>query len=311
LNSSVTQIDAIEYFRGQLAAMAYVSSSDGHEVHILRIRNAFERAGILHKFRYSLNILNLLREVQTLSGGYFFPTPLRYVPLGGQAIIVGPTPTRELQRHFYGVTRMGHARVIAQSDAKGLPIQELDNWLGLHVQDSVAWSEAQVAEAENGMGTTISPRNVQYFRMGTARSTLGEINIPVWADTPLSSMQLKGVSVCRERLGRDCYRYFFGRVKGERLVAESSTPLEVARLCSGFAALMGRPITVMIDSRNTESVIYAPASLPRPERQLILALGSRDMSLTGKAYRVTDDSYVFQISARLKRLGCEVRKING
>lgn len=303
--------DAVEYARGQLSAMAYLSATATREVHILRLRNSFDRAGIVHKLRYSLWVLDLMREAQELRGGYWFPTPLRAVPLDGKAILVGSAPTRELQRHFSGVARAGYARVLAQSDARGLPIQELDDWLGLHVQDSIAWSEAQIAEAQRGLGPTISPGNIQFFSVRTSRSTCGYITIPEWTDSPMSPMKLKGMFLCRERLGHYSFRYFFGKVEGQSIVAESSTPLDVARLCSGFAALMGRPITVTIHSRNAESIIKIPGNLPRPERQLILALGARDMSLQGKAYRVRNDIFVSLIAARLKHLGCEVRGING
>lgn len=308
----VTQIDSIEYLRGQLAAMAYVSSSDAHEVHILRLRSAFEQAGIVRKLRYSLGVLNLMSEVQGIGNGYWFPTPLRIIPIDDEkGIIVGPASTLELQRHFNSVLRAGYARVISLSDTRDLPIQKLTDWLGLQVQNSMAWAEAQITEAHRCLRPTISPANVQYFDVKTARSKTGIVTIPAWTDTSSSSMQLKGMFLCRDRLSRDSFRYFFGKIEGKYVVAESPTPLDVARLCSGFAAHLGRPITVTIDSRKTETIIHIPGNLPRPERQLILALGLRDVSLTGMAYRVFDDTFVSLIAAKLEYLGCEVRKING
>jgi hypothetical protein len=225
-NPPGTVIDPIEYLRGQLAAMAYVSSTSAREVHILRLRNAFEQAGFVYKLRYSLSVLNIMREVQKLSDGYWFPTPLRIIPIGDEkGIIVGPASTQELQRHFCGVSRAGYARVLALSVLDGLdfPIQKLDDWLGLQVQDSMAWAEAQLTEAHRCLKLTISPAKVQYFDVKTARSKTGNITIPAWTDTPSSSMQLKGMFLCRERLGRDSFRYFFGKAEGRCVVAESST----------------------------------------------------------------------------------------
>lgn len=302
-----TQIDSIEYLRGHLAAMAYVSPSDAHEVHILRLSNAFERAEIVHKLRYSLGALNLMREVQKLGDGYWFPTPLRIIPINDEkTIIVGPASTHELRRHFPCVLRAGYARVLALSDARDLPIQELDDWLGLQVQNSIAWTEAQIIEAHRSLRPTISPEKVQYFGVKTLLSNSGNITIPVWTDSPQSSMQSKGMFLCRER-----YRYFFGGVKGKTVV-ESPVPLDVVtRLCFGFAAVMGNPITVTIDPRNACSIIHIPGNLPRPEMRLVLALGVLDMSLPDKTYRVFDDTFVSLIAAKLEHLGCEVRKING
>jgi hypothetical protein len=304
--------DAIEYCRGQLSAMAYVSPSTAREVNSKRLRIAFERAGIAHKLRFALWVLDFMREVQKLGDGYWFPTPLRIVPIEGQAIIVGVAGTSELQRHFPSVKRAGYARVLFGTDIHGLPTQQLDNWLGLRVLDSVAWCEAYFADARDKLAPTISPGNIQFFNVRTTRSTYGDIAVPEWVDVPQPSMQLKGIFLCRERLGRDSFRYFLGKVEGKSLLAESPIPYEgMARLCCGFAARMGKPITVTVISCNEDFIIYTPGNLPRSERQLILALGVRDRGLKGMAYRVCDDKFVSLIAAKLKNLGCEMRRING
>jgi len=251
-----------------------------------------------------------MREAQELGSGYWFPTPLRIVPIDGQAIVVGPSPTHELQRHFHGLTRAGYARVIPQPEARALPIHELDDWLGLDIVDSVAWSEAQLANAQAGMGPTISSASVQYFSIRTTRLPFGNIASPAWTDDPRSTViGRQTVVLCRERLAPERFRYFLGRLEGSRLVAEAPAPKDVARLLFGLAALAGRPFTVAVGLSEVESVIHIPANLPRPERQLTLALGVRDLSLPEKVYRMRSDTFVSLIVARLQRLGCEVRSI--
>jgi len=311
-NPPGTIIDAIEYCRGQLSAMAFVSPSTAREVNSKRINIAFERAGIAHKLRYALWVLDFMREVQKLGDGYWFPTPLRIVPIEDQIIVVGPTSTSELQRHFPSVKRAGYARVLARRDIHGLPTQHLDNWLGLQVPDSVAWCEAYFADAKIKLVPTISPENIQFFNVRTAHSTYGDIAIPEWIDVPQPSMQFKEIFLCRERLGRDSFRYFLGKVEGKNLLSELPIPYEVvARLCCSFAARMGKPITVTVALCNEDFIIYTPSNLPQSERQLILALGVRDRMLKGMAFRVCDDKFVSLIEAKLKNLGCEVRRING
>jgi len=303
-------IDAIEYGRGQLAALTYVSGTSAREVHVLRLRSSFNRARIAHKLRYSLSVLELMREVQELEGGYWFPTPLRVVPINEQALLIAPVPTRELQRHFRGVTRAGYARSLRDPDAPALPTQELDEWLRLDVRDSVAWSDAQIANARAGMGPTISSGNVQFFSLVNARLPFGTTTSPAWIDDPrfgLSSQ--KGVVLCRERAGGEYVRHFLARVEGARVVAEGPTPRDVARMQFGLAALAGKPITVTIVSREGESVFHFPTSLPRPERQLMLALGVRDLSLPGKAYRVRGAPFISVVRETLAGLGCEVRAV--
>jgi len=247
-----------------------------------------------------------MREVQKLGNGYWFPTPMRIIPIDDEkGIIVGPASTCELQHHFGSVIRAGYARVLLLSDARDLPIQKLDDWLGLNVEDTIAWTKDMLLEADNNLKETILPENVQYFGVRTIRSNLGNITIPVWTDNTQSSLQSKGMMFCRER-----QRYFFVKTQGR--VFESHVAINVVgRLCFGFAALMGNPITVTIERSDLVSVIHIPGNLPRPERQLILALGTRDLSLPGVAYRVFDDTFVSLIATKLKHLGCEVRRING
>jgi hypothetical protein len=38
-------VDAIEYGRGQLAALTYLTATTAREIHILRLRSSFDRAG--------------------------------------------------------------------------------------------------------------------------------------------------------------------------------------------------------------------------------------------------------------------------
>ncbi len=307
VNSSCWPIDAIEYGRGKLAALSYISATSAREVHVLRLRNSFELAGIPHKLRYALGVMNLMREAQELERGFWFPTPLRIVPIDAQAIIVGVVPTNELQRHFQRVTRAGYARVLPQEDAQPLPHQELDNWLGLKIRDSVAWSEMQIEEAQASMGPSIHSGNAQFFTVTTKRSSLGITTYPRWADTPSSSLAAHGVVLCRERIGRESFRHFLGRVKGERLVAESLRPRDPVRIQFGLAALSGKPITVSVITHGGNSTFHIPTNLPRAEHQLMVALGIREMSAVGKAYRVSGGAFVELIAARLRSLGCEVR----
>jgi hypothetical protein len=79
----------------------------------------------------------------------------------------------------------------------------------------------------------------------------------------------------------------------------------VARVIFGFSALVDNPISVIIFTKNGESVFHIGANLPRPEWQLLLALGVRD----GKGFRVQCELFVTIIAERLRRLGCLIRTI--
>lgn len=300
-------IDAVEFGRGQLAALTYLTPTDAREVHILRLRSSFDRAGIAHKLRYALNVISLMREVQDIGNGYWFPTPLRVVPMGGQSILVGPLPTHELRRHFSNVIRAGYARVCGPSDPTMLPKQDLDAWLGLERNDTVTWIESNLRKGREEMGPTILSGSVQFFSVETTRHTLGSFVKPVWRNDLNSALMVEDdVVLCRERVTREYFRYFLGRVTGARLVAEGPIPRDTIRVQFGFAALCGKPLTITVTERDNDYIFRIPIGLPRGERQLMLALGVRDMSFPGKVYRVRKE-FVSLIEATLQRLGCEMR----
>lgn len=311
VNLTGISLDAIEYGRAQLAALTYLETTAAREVHILRLRNAFERAGIVHQLRYSLHVLNLMREAQELGGGYWFPTPLRFVPANEHAIVVGPISTRELQRHFPSATRAGYARVCQRVDIGSVPNQNLHDWLGLTEIDSVAWTESQVKSAKSRIGPTLPSGIAEYLAIESKRTLSISIRRGVWVnDLRASYLVSHGLVLCRERLGPERFRYFFGIVEAGRLIAEAPVHEDVTRLQFGLAALVGMPYTVAVSSRDGHSIIHLPPSMPRPERQLVFALCTRDYSFPEKAYRVHNETFTELIIARLKGLGCEVRSVN-
>lgn len=304
-------IDAVEYGRGQLAALSYRSANEAGDVHVLSLRNAFERARITHKFRYAFGVIGLMREAQELRGGYWFPTPLRIVTIGEQVIVVGSVPTCELRRHFRSISRAGFARVLPEAEGQQLPRQPLDEWLELDATDAVSWAHSQLVSARAALSPTVSPMTVEFFDVRPRRSRFGWVMHPRWACSIKGQVrEWQGMVLCRERRGRDLFRYFLGTVESDRLVAEAFSPPDATRMMFAFAALAGTPITVEICADARSSVFEIPSSLPRAERQLILALGVREPSPTGKAYRVRGEVLVSLIAGKLQSLGCELRSRN-
>ena len=296
------QIDIVEYVRGQFSSLSYINDKTAREVHVLQIRKTFERVGLENKLRFALKVLDLMREAQNLGNGYWYPTPLRVVPTDDLAILVSTLPTHELQRHFDGVKREGYARVLPRTESLDFPQQLLDDWLGLDIGDSALWCERQIKIALADMKPTIPSGSVQFY---TARSS-GITTEPQWVNEPQSCLTWQeDIVLCRERIAAEYYRYFFGRALGSKLNAEGPTLKNVRRVIFGFSALVGKPISVIIVTKNGESVFRMAAIPPRPEWQVLLALGVRD----GKVFRVRCEAFVPIIAERLRRLGCLIRTI--
>jgi hypothetical protein len=213
-----SSIDIVEYVRGQFSSLSYINEITAREVHVLRLRKTFERAGIENKLRFALKVLDLMREAQNLSNGYWYPTPFRVVPINDLAILVSSLPTQELQRHFEGVIREGYARVIPLTESLDFPRQLLDDWLGLDVGDSVLWCERQIKIALADMKPTIPSSSVQFYTTRSVRSFFGKTTEPQWVNGPQSCPAWqKNIVLCRERIAAEYYRYFFGKVLGTRL----------------------------------------------------------------------------------------------
>ena len=156
------------------------------------------------------------------------------------------------------------------------------------------------------MKPTIPSGSVQFYTTRSVRSFFGETTEPQWVNRPQHCLAWQeNIILCRERIAAEYYRYFFGKVFGTRLINEGPTLKNVSRVIFGFSALMGNPISVIIVTKNGESVFRIATNLPRPEWQLLLALGIRD----GKVFRVRCEAFVPIIAERLRRLGCLIRTI--
>lgn len=228
-------------------------------------------------------------------------------------IVVGSVPTLELQRYFPNVTRAGYARICPRSDVSTLPQQELNGWLGLAVEDSVAWAKAELRKARASMGPTLVTGKLSFLAIESTRYFSVAARRPTWASTPNSEhFKDTDIVLCRENVASRRYRYFLGQVKGGRVVAEAHSLEDVGRLQFGLLALLGKRCTIIVDRDSEEGyLLHIPTSLPRPERQLVLALAPRDTSLPPKTYRVSREEFLQPILAKLKRLGCEVVSRHG
>lgn len=302
--------DPIEYCRGQISALSFVTKTMARDVHILSIRKAFERAGKTQSLRYALAILDLMREIQDLGHGYWYPTPLRYVPLDDLALLIGISPTRELQRHFAGIRRAGYARVGATAEFSKIPHQDLADWMSAP-KNTAAWAELELTKARATIGPTLTSSAVELFgvsrRAACGRSVLMQSWHPARMD---GNIAWKGLVLCREALP-GYYRHFLGVLDGHRVVGEAPLPSDLSRIKFGLARLAESPITVVVRRGSGTRTLHVFGELPRAERRLFLALGVRQASSIGKAYSFREEDYLTCVDDALTSLGVELRVSNG
>lgn len=299
--------DAVEYGRSVLHAFSYSATNEAQEVHVLRLRNAFDRAGFAHALRYVLNVLTLMREAQELKGGYWFPTPIRLVPLDHTALVVAPVATTELARHL-PVSRAGYARYLSMAGQSDLPRQSLDEWAGFETSNTAAWTQEVLRQGRASLGPTIPSENVEFFGLQQFAAASGKGTRTTWVrESRLAILNDGGIALCRSRLGENYHRYFLGGIKSGRLARETSAPGDVARLQYGIAAINGRPLLVEVTNEHPASILHVFSAIPRSERRLLLALANRTDSVRGKAYRVDVEEHSIILTKVLKNLGCDLR----
>lgn len=290
----------VDFARGHFSALCWAGIAAAREVHVLRWRAAFERAGLLHLWNFARRALDLMREVQDLGNGYWFPTPLRRIAGERLSLVIGATPTRELSRHYPSVARRGFARVAEADEVADLPAQPLDAWLGLSIADSVAWARAELQSCRDAMGDTRIEGPVEYFEaaFGNARRR-GR-----WTPSPPRA-EAGDIVLCRRPLGNARFLPFMAqRDRNGRIVREAPAPNDVRRLQFGLAALCGEPVAVAVSGCDDGIALTVPMALPRPERQLLAALNTT-LERSGTCL-LLDDEFVPLILSRLKRLGCHV-----
>lgn len=298
--------DPVEYGREVLSALAYVTADQSREVHVLRLRNALERAGLEKTLRYVLAVLTLTGEYQELSQGYWAPTPVRRVPLGTTVMLIAPSGTKELQRHFPEVRRAGYARILPAECNTDLPIQELSDWAGLRVANSTIWAAKTVQQGFRALSPTAAPADIEYFGL----QTKGASRKPIWTtDSGRAISVLPRVFLCRSKISPTKFRHFLGQVENGKLIKEAAIPHEIERMQFGISAFNRTPISVGVDAINEIMIFRVPCILPRPERRVFAAISQSAWSRHGKEYRVETGEHSALLANILRNLGCELRNI--
>jgi hypothetical protein len=303
LSAFAASIDAIEFGRGHLSALAWVNTNAAREVHVLKLRKAFDRAGIAPKLRFALGALASMQEVQSLPSGYWLVAPVRRVDLNDLSIVVSAAPLSELKRHFPSARQAGYARLAQGSELEALPRQAREQWMRKPPLEALNWLQAALTTAKQLMGATTTGE-VEFFAV-VAKGGFG--NIAGWTPSPHLRCDVDGVVLCRERIaGRR--RYFLGTCIRGRVVTEAPIPEDLARLCIAMAAATDRKLTVVCASAAEHSAFHIPFWLPRAEHQLMLALTKRQSAQMTKTYHLSENSLKQLLVQALQHMGCGLRQ---
>lgn len=301
-------IDPLEHLRGALCALSYVSPRQAREVHVMRLRHAFERADLVHNFRQARAAVSFIREIQSLERGFWIPAPVRTVPFGEHSLLIAPNTTVELQRRFgNGVAKAGYARIAPSTEFVGVPVQSLVDWMGsdtLHIDD---WTEQQLGEARSQLKPTFAGQGeFEAFVPAVGPHRLDFTTRGRWSpDLPSARSSGRPLRLCRKQTAVGRHRFFFGELDRGRLVMEAPFVGDVDRMQIGLLRKEGGSPSVRIEAHGEVAELRATAYFPQAERRFLAAIGRRVIESEGRGRKYEMPNLAVGTMLELvRRLGC-------
>lgn len=266
----------LEFARGALYSLS--ASSDGRfkEVHASRIRNQFERLGAPNLYRVGLRLLELLREAESLLGGYWLAAPFRVVEIEGQPVFVGAVPAA--LGHFGNVVNQGLCRVLPPNAAARFPRQDIDSWMGSPPADVASLVASFVRVHTKKALPTVCPAEIEFLDFAVIGAAVGRRY--VWAPRPTSVLSDHRIAICRQMHG-GAYRYFSADIRSGRVIAEAVIEQSIPRLLFAIASHAAKPVPIRIRNGSSTEVTIAER-LPIEEYRLALLL-SREIVRHGSS----------------------------
>lgn len=298
------KLEPIELARGVLSALAYSHSTEPQAIHVGRLQAQFARAGVAGELSSALGALALLREAEDLGHGYWAAGPSRAVRLTGEISLIACTaPTRELMRHFQGITKAGIARLARSSVTGALPVQSLESWLEMVEPDTRRWTKEQLAVDRELFRPGTPEPNMEVFSVSTRRSRNRLMRCPQWLPwTDKRALAVDGVGLYRLQVG-STYQFVLGKARNTSRFLEGPNAVDPRRLQYGIASILGKPLQTFAALRSQAAHIQLPARVPSFVYRLLRALCTQ---YEGGTWTCRNLDCWPTILSYLNNLGCEV-----
>jgi hypothetical protein len=226
-----------------------------------------------------LDELHFIGDVETLSGGYWVPSPLRAVrtALLKRMILCGGIPTSHLLsnvRQF--ISWNGTARLIsgtANDWGVSLPLQELMRWAGGPDVPLVQWTRDCLESLELKPFDDL-PDSFEVY----APKLCANANIQYKRWKAISDKLPDGSYLARQKVGPMTH-FVAINVKKGGITASTTIPerIEPRRLMYGIDALAGAPVRFKVSRDPSGTRVFLTSEVPKAERRLFTALGQLSM----------------------------------
>lgn len=291
----------LEYTRGVLYSLTFSSEGNntkGWPIHSARIRNAFSNLGAPTLYRLGLKLLQLLREVEPLFGGYWLLSPLRVIKIESHYIFVGAVPST-LGR-LGDVRHEGLARFLSEEAASRFPRQTINGWAGLLVAPVAEQVASFVSAHRQQAEPTLHARDIEFFKV-VGNDVRGRRF--VWTQQPHAIVGAERIALCRQKRA-GIYRYFSADLRDQTVFAEAPIDQSLARLMFALANFTGFPVSVKVRQQVVRTNITVSERLPIEEYRLALLLAANVSRLGSATSYSIETSLAPALLKRLSSLGC-------
>lgn len=248
----------LEFSRAAVRSLAFDYQGRAQEVHILKIRRAFDELRAPQLCKYGLKLLSLVGEAQELPGGFWVLAPFRTIPFGyGDFVFVGALPNEELIARYGNIRYEGLGRIVARPETgiEPFPIQPLEAWAGVRSAPVTrVVEELRTNLARNG-GVAAQSDSVEYLRLSSMAPQVE------WTRVPSPLRVDRRLAICRDRTPFG-HRYFAATMEMHRLVKESSLPRSLTEMLPGLAAASSMPIQIQMTVTDNELIVRSYERLP-------------------------------------------------
>ena len=257
----------IDFSRAAVRSLAFDYQGRAQEVHVLKIRRAFEDLRAPQLCKYGLKLLSLMGEAQELPGGYWVLTPFRLIPLSdSDFVFVGALPTEELIERYGNVRYEGLGRFVAPygRGLESIPIQSLEAWAGIdQISPASVIDELRSHHTRNG-GLAAPSESIEYLKLSHKAPQVE------WDRSPSALKDIR-LAICRDRTVFG-YRYFAGTIERRRLVKESPLPRPLTELLPGLALASSSPLKIQMTTTINDLMVSSNDLFPWPLFKVVTLL---------------------------------------
>lgn len=292
----------VDQVRGAVCALSFQAPNQSRPVHINRLSWFISRTSPEINTGASLRMLQSVREIQEVPGGYWIPTPTRFVHLESHDLLVSTLPNSEVTRRWNVTAHLaGISRTFDLAPA-GAQFESLESWIGAP-RDTKQWAQTILQNARASLlPANLNINDLDVFVVSGRTS-------PRWENGKrgIGLIASHELVLCRPKGSDSLNSHFFANCVSGRLVHQASTKFyDRVRLMWGLALLGGHRVKVSTRIEAGVCQFELAQPLPKEELRLLRALASIHRTSRGSTRFAFRREFFSLIHRTLAHLGLDI-----